>query len=319
MKDTIIALYEIAYSIWNFFMDWTFPMLKQTPETAFRSNYAAVDAYTSMKYIYDTTRSILLPLACTLILIRIIKGLLSSSIEQIYKQTIPFVVRSVLILVIICNLWAINTAIIQVCGSFGNKIINYVEGVSPNRSNNGSTDVNINTDDGDIGGSSDSYKLSVSDELTNKLEIIEDWSWFGELIPLLVIFFSALGTLGVFVTSGITIMKYVYQRLLKPLMMLPFSGLVVAFSAGTEKMAQSTYNFYKQLILYCLSGAGIAIAISLMKFVTGVSIPIATTSAADSIAGQLVSIFSIILQQLLAPIIITALIKEVNTTFEKFS
>lgn len=313
MVEAIKGIYSVAYSIWNYLISIVFPMLKQDPTNAFAVEYKAINAYEGIKIVYDGIRSALLPLLFIFFLIRIIKTLLSAPWEHIYKKALQSFLRFVIIIVIVNNLWNINTKAIKIVSAFNNDLIVRVDGSgTEGQKVNEQKDVNEIMDDG--GGGGTNYELTIPEEMDSLLKECDKYSFFdfGEMTLLLLVLFGGIGTLGVIVSSCFTIIRTVYTRLLKPLIMLPFSGIIVAMSAGTEKMGQSVYTFYKQLFIYCLSGAVIAISIYMMKFLLQVTIPVSTSNAA-------IKLMILSLQNILAPVIVTSLVKEADQLMNRFS
>ena len=122
-----------------------------------------------------------------------------------------------------------------------------------------------------------------------------------------------LGTLVVIIGSAITILSSAYQRIIKPLAILPFSSISMAMAAGTEEGGRTAMNFVRTLFGFAISGAFMVICIKL-----GVSLTSGGMIGFDLASMSMFEkIIYISVQNMLTPIIIAGLVNGADSVVQR--
>ena len=159
------------------------------------------------------------------------------------------------------------------------------------------------------------YTLSMGGDLE---DIIEDClelpefelsgEWFSELWSVvgcsLVFMLAGLILIFVMVASCMSILSCAFQRILKPLIILPFAGIAVAMGAGGHDISRSLFQYMKTFFGFCISGAVMIIAIK-----TGVRLCLNLVSIDLAGTSDIYKCLMITVQSAITPIVISGLVK----------
>ena len=127
------------------------------------------------------------------------------------------------------------------------------------------------------------------------------WSTIGCSLLFLI---GGIVLLFIMVASCLSIISSAFQRILKPLMILPFAGIAIALGAGGHDISRSLVSYIKTFFGFCISGAVMIIAIK-----TGVSL--CTTLVGFDLTGasNIYKCILITVQMATTPIVISGLVK----------
>jgi hypothetical protein len=321
METFCNGLLNTGYKIWNMLVgSIAWGLFKQSPKDAFVNEYG-VSFYTDViQKVFKTITDIMVPLLMLFFIMKLFKELISTPWEQFYKKAIYSVLHFIVISFICFNLWTINGVFIDCTQSVANAMFKGLEGYVIEGDHYNTKP--INEDDPhvyeapDIIVSGADIQMVFEDNedpvLGAAIEQLDGEDWIVRAIGWVVIMLGCAGAALAWGSSAIMILKAAYTRLLKPLIMLPFSGLAVAMSAGTENMARTTYAFYKQIAIFILAGPFMGICMAIAKFLT-IDIP------ADSETKPITAVLLIIATMIIRPMIIAGLVKEASNTIQQFT
>lgn len=281
MTEVVKALYNCAFDIWNALIGIAMTLFTTSPKTAgYGTPYATV--HTLYNAISDAT----VPIATVFFIIAIYKSVVSAPPGQQALRFMQDALRYVIILFIAANMWSIM-----------GYIIDFSDGIT-SRITAGS-----------------GYTLSVSGDLSR---VIEDClelpafelsgEWLGEFWSVigcsLLFLIGGLILLFIMVASCLSIISSAFQRILKPLMILPFAGIAIALGAGGNDISRSLLTYIKTFFGFCISGAVMVLAIK-----CGVSL--CTNLVNLNIAGatDINKCILITVQSAITPIVISGLVK----------
>ena len=159
------------------------------------------------------------------------------------------------------------------------------------------------------------YTLSVSGDME---KIIEDclklpsfelsgewlekfWSTIGCSLLFLI---GGIVLLFIMVASCLSIISSAFQRILKPLMILPFAGIAIALGAGGHDISRSLVTYIKTFFGFCISGALMVVAVK-----TGVSLCTNLVNFDLTSASNVYKCILITVQMAITPIVISGLVK----------
>ena len=243
-------IFNTAYSIWNSLIKIAMTLFTTSPTAANGSVYSTCNA------IYNAISDIALPIAIVFFLIAICKDVISTPPEQQARKFLNDCVKFCVMVGILANLWDVMGYIMQIADGITDKVA----------SNASST-----------------YEMEMSDDLKNIITEVNNlapttqihFTSFGsDLIAFakefldiamtrLLFFIAAIITLGVIVAACISIINCSYQRILKPLVILPFSSITVAMASGSHEAERVATSYLKTFFGLCLSGAFMVVSVKL--------------------------------------------------------
>jgi len=281
MESVVKALYSGAFSVWNALIEIAMALFTTSPKVAGGGGPYAI-VHTIFNAISDAT----IPIATVFFIIALYKTVVTSPPEQQAQRFLMDALKYCMILFVAANLWSIM-----------GYIMDFADGIT----------ARISTATG--------YTLSMSGDLE---DIIEDClelpefelsgEWFSELWSVvgcsLIFMLAGVVLLLVMVASCISIVSCAFQRILKPLIILPFAGIAVAMGAGGQDISRSMFNYMKTFFGFCISGAVMIIAVK-----TGVRL--CTDLVNFDLAGgtDIYKCIMITVQSAITPIVISGLVK----------
>lgn len=281
MESVVKALYSGAFSVWNALIEIAMTLFTTSPKVAGGGGPYAI-VHTIFNVISDAT----IPIATVFFIIALYKTVVTSPPEQQAQRFLMDALKYCMILFVAANLWSIM-----------GYIMDFADGIT----------ARISTATG--------YTLSMSGDLE---DIIEDClelpefelsgEWFSELWSVvgcsLIFMLAGVVLLLVMVASCISIVSCAFQRILKPLIILPFAGIAVAMGAGGQDISRSMFNYMKTFFGFCISGAVMIIAVK-----TGVRL--CTDLVNFDLAGgtDIYKCIMITVQSAITPIVISGLVK----------
>lgn len=120
-------------------------------------------------------------------------------------------------------------------------------------------------------------------------------------------------SLGITVASCISILSGAFQRILKPLAILPFSSVTVAMASGTGEASRVTANYLKTFFGFCISGAFMVISVKIGVALINGGLIVFNYKSMD-ITSKLLYIT---VQNAITPIVISGLVKANHISIEE--
>ena len=127
------------------------------------------------------------------------------------------------------------------------------------------------------------------------------WSTIGCSLLFLI---GGVVLLFIMVASCLSIISSAFQRILKPLMVLPFAGIAIALGAGGHEISRSLVTYIKTFFGFCISGAMMVVAIK-----CGVSLCTNLVNFDLTGASNIYKCILITVQMAITPIVISGLVK----------
>lgn len=277
------ALYDAAFAVWNTLMEVAVTIFTTSPRVA-----AGGSPYSTVYTIYVSISDATVPIATVFFLIAIYKSVLQAPPEHQATRFLQDALRYCIILFIASQLWTIM-----------GYIMDFTDGIT------------------DRVGAVGSYQLSMGGDLETIMEDCLEWPGFNifdfgnslkdlaEWVGCQLIFIlGGLVLVVVMVASCLSIISQAFQRILKPLIILPFAGIAVALGAGSHESERSLYQYMKTFFGFCISGALMIICIKV-----GVSLTTNLVSFDLSGASNIGKCVIMTVQAAAAPIVIAGLVR----------
>ena len=293
-------IFNTAYSIWNNLIEIAMTLFTTSPTAANGS------VHSTCKNIYTAISDIALPIAIVFFLIAICKDVISTPPEQQIRKFLNDAFKFCILVGVLANLWDVMGYIMQIADGVTEKVA----------SNANST-----------------YQMTMSAELADIISEVNDlkpttqihFTSFGsDLIAFakeflditmtrLLFFIAAIITLGAIVAACISIINCAYQRILKPLVILPFSSITVAMASGSHEAERVATSYIKTFFGLCLSGAFMVVCVKL-----GVALTNGGFISSPNGASINTKVLFIAVQNMVTPTIIAGLVKSVDSTIARF-
>ena len=132
------------------------------------------------------------------------------------------------------------------------------------------------------------------------------------IIELVTICFAGLVMVFIMVASCISIISAGFQRILKPLVILPFAGIAIAMGAGGHEISRSLVQYLKTFFGFCISGALMVICVK-----TGVTLCTSLVNFDLSGASNIYKCVLITVQSAITPIVIAGLVKGTDSMVQR--
>lgn len=282
MEDLkIYGIYEAAYSIWNMLMDIAMTLFTTSPMDA------------SGGALYETVHTLFTSIAdistllCTLFfLYSVIKTIDVSPPEQVTERLKMEFVKFAVVVAVVLNLWTLLGGIMQITDGITSKF------------------------------AAEDYTLEVSGTLETVLQSLDDSkpeaSFSAEFFTAmmayignwLLCFFGGMATLIVVIGASVSIISCGFQRIIKPLVSIPFATVTVSMASGSPEEQRVAYNYVKSFIGLCLAGAMMVVCINLGATLSSGLIAFNTDDL--SLTEQIIYIS---VQNAVSPIVIAGLVK----------
>ena len=324
METICNSLLKLGYTVWNAIVgELAWGLFKQNPKAAFTNEYEISFYMDVVRKVFNAMKDIMVPLLLLFFVIKTFKELITTPWEQFYKKIIYSVLHFFVISFICFNLWTINGVFIDCTQAVANSMFKGLEGyheddvVHPKpkpKPGESGDEPDVADESIDIAGVD--IQMSFEDNndptLSAACEELDECNFLERAIGYVLIMLACAGAALAWSSSAIMILKAAYTRLIQPLIMLPFAGIAVAMSAGTENMGRTTYAFYKQIAIFILAGPFMALCCAAAKFMT---IAIDPASDASALTKALLMIATVIIR----PMIIAGLVKGASQTIQQFS
>ena len=289
MIDVIKALYNCSFTIWNTLMQIAMTLFTTSPKSA-----GGGTPYSTVHTMFNAISDATVPIATVFFIIAIYKSVISAPPEQQAQRFLMDALRYCIILFVAANMWNIM-----------GYIIDFSDGITSKM------------------GTTSGYTLSVNSSLesiinsTCALPSFElTGEWFSKLWSVIgcSLLFMIAGIVLVFimVASCISIISSGFQRILRPLIILPFAGIAIAMGAGGHDISRSLLQYIKTFLGFCISGALMVICVK-----TGVTL--CTTLVNFNLAGSsdIYKVILITVQSAITPIVISGLVKGTDSIVQR--
>lgn len=297
------SIYNVAYEIWNTLISIAMSLMTTSPKEASHG-----ELYTTTKNLFNAIKDIALPIAIIFFLIAIYRDVVGTPPEQQARRFLGDALKFCVMVAVLVNLWDIMGYVIQISDGVTDK----------------------------LAGVSDYEKLKVSDDLkavikeaAKKPEVNISFATFGEDLGMLLaawvdhlmtsflFFITSLVTLIIIISSALSIISSAFQRIIKPLAILPFAAITVAMAAGSGDASRVASNYVKTFFGFCISGAFMVICIKLGGTLSKEMINIETMAMFTT--GTLhEKVLLISIQNAVTPIVIAGLVKTADHVISRF-
>ena len=294
----IEKIYEAAFNLWNRLCTIAMTLFTTSPTSANGS------VYTITYGLYNAITDIAVPIAITFFLIAIIQDVLATSPEQQVRRLFNDLLKFGVLVAILANLWTIMGYIMQIADGITDKFA-----------------------------TSGTYSLSVSSELKSIIRSVENnkpdveikFKTFGEdfmeymeelmdyLLNLIVLFVASVATFAGILSAGLSLINSSYQRIIKPLAIMPFSSITVALAAGTADAKRTTTSYIKTFFGFCISGAFMVICVKL-----GTALSDGLLSFNMDSMDLIEKVLLISVQNAVTPMMIAGLVKSTDSVIQRF-
>lgn len=288
-SEIVKALYQSAFTVWNTLMKLAITLFTTSPGSA-----AGGGPYSTVYSFYSAISDATVPIATVFFIIAIYKTVISSPPEQQAQRFLMDALRYCIILYISANMWNIMGDVMNFCDGITSKF-----------------------------GSTTNYTLSVSGDLERIIDecmVFPSFSisgdWIGEFFSYagygFFFFISGIILLFIMVASCMSIISSGFQRILKPLIILPFAGIAIALGAGGHDISRSLVQYIRTFFGYCISGALMVICIK-------VGVSLCTTFVSFSFSGNsdIERCILITVQAAITPIVIAGMVKACDSMAQR--
>lgn len=227
----IESIYNAGYGIWNYLINIAMTLFTTSPTAANGSVYGTT------KTLYNAISSIATPIAVVFFLIAILKDVMGTPVEQQARRFLQDALKFTVMIGIVLNLWDIMGYIMQIADGITDSLAS---------------------------ASQASCELTMSTDLTNAInELSEIDGIWNKLTASAILLIGSFASLGIIISAAFSIVSCAFQRIIKPLVILPFSSIAVAMGTGSGDASRVMVNYLKTFFGFCLSGAFMVICIKL--------------------------------------------------------
>lgn len=276
-------IYNVGFGIWNTLISIAMTLFTTSP-TAANGN-----VYATAKSLYDAISDISIPIATVFFLIAILRDIVTAPSDQQTQKLFSSGLKYTVMLGILANLWLIMGYVIQIADGITAKFASAGTG----------------------------YTMSMDNhpDLLAAITEIEDLSiWDGNnIFAKIMLFLAAIITLIVIVSSCISILSSAFQRIIKPLVILPFAAITVAMGAGSGESTRVMTQYLKTFFGFCISGAFMIVCVKMGVSLSDglISFDMASLSTYEKALYNSV-------QCAITPIVIAGLVKTADSIIGKF-
>lgn len=301
------GIYKAAYDLWNNFINVAVTLFTTSPTSA------SGGVYNIAKTCFDALKAISIPIAIVFFIIAIAKDVIGVPPEQQVRKFLQDAIKFGILVGLISQLWLIMGYIIQIA-----------DGITDAVSSSGSYTMSMSSDLQNAINDVNALAPSMPD--TSGMNFIEKASTLLGAIPdyihdlgesIKYNFFLIIGgiaTLVVTIGAGLTILSSAFQRIIKPLVVLPFSTITIAMAAGSAEAERVTTSYLKSFFGLCVSGAFMVISVKIGAALTSSGLVAFSISS----LSLLEKIIYLSVQNIITPIVIAGLVKSADSMLSKF-
>lgn len=281
MADIVKALYNCAFSVWNALIGIAMTLFTTSPKTA-----GGGTPYSVVHTFYNAISDATVPIATVFFIIAIYKAVVSAPPGQQAYRFLQDALRYCIILYIAANMWSIM-----------GYIMTFADGITGKIAATGTYTLSVS---GDMESIIDSCLKLPDFELSGEW-LSKFWSCVGCSLLFLI---GGVVLLFIMVASCLSIISSAFQRILKPLMVLPFAGIAIALGSGGHDISRSLVSYIKTFFGFCISGAMMVVAVK-----CGVSLCTNLVNFDLTGASDIYKCILITVQMSITPIVISGLVK----------
>lgn len=281
MTDIVKALYNCAFTIWNTLIELAMTLFTTSPKAA-----GGGSPYQVVHSLYSAISDATVPIATVFFIIAIYKSVISAPPGQQAMRFLQDALRYCIILYIAANMWNIM-----------GYIIDFSDGITAKITATSGYTLSVS---GDMESIIDSCLKFPEFELSGEW-VEKFWTTIGCSLLFLI---GGIVLLFIMVASCLSIVSSAFQRILKPLMILPFAGIAIALGAGGHDISRSLVSYIKTFFGFCISGAMMVIAIK-----CGVTLCTNFVSFDLGSSSDIAKCILITVQMSITPIVIAGLVK----------
>ena len=281
MADIVKALYNCAFFVWN--------NRRAVARALFPTSAKAAGGgtpYTVVHNFYNAISDATVPIATVFFIIAIYKSVVSTPPAQQAQRFLQDALRYCIILFVASNMWNIM-----------GYIMTFADGITGKIATTGTYTLSVS---GDLESIIDSCLEFPAFELSGEW-VASFWSCVGCSLLFLI---GGVVMLFIMVASCLSIISSAFQRILKPLMVLPFAGIAIALGAGGHDISRSLVSYIKTFFGFCISGAMMVVAVK-----CGVSLCTTLVNFDLSGSNDIYKCILITVQMAITPIVISGLVK----------
>lgn len=302
-----MTFYEAAFNIWNKLIGIAMTLFTTSPTSASGGVYALA------KTCFDALKAISLPIAIVFFLLAIIKDVVGSPPEQQARKFLFDAIKFGVLVGIIANLWDIMGYVMQIA-----------DGITSALSVSGSYEMHPSSDLTSAANAIWTKKATWIDTSgMNLFEKIPAWldyiptyleDWFYVQLTKIFLLIGGIGTCIMVVAAGMSIISSAFQRILKPLVILPFSTITIAMAAGSHEAERISTSYLKSFFGLCLSGAFMVICVKLGAAIMNSGLIAFDISSLDNMS----KVIYLSIQSMITPMVISGLVKSADSMLSKF-
>lgn len=293
MEEVIQALFNAGFTVWDACLKVAGGSFSESPENN--------PLWSMVKTLYTTVKMGAIPLATLFFIIAIYKSVVSSPPEQALKKFLSDGIRYALILFVIDKLDTIIEAIMEYSNIFVQKM-----GGPHYTFISGSADVATLTN------KISELKMDLSTvDAMNFGATIE--TFFKQMGPYILFFVAGVITVLVLIGSGLSIIGIAYERIIKPLAILPLSTVILSMSCCSDEGSKTMWSMGKSFFGFCIAGAFFVLAINMGTFAGTKIADMAPLSGASDYQSMIITIA----RANIGAIITTGLLKSMNAMIER--
>lgn len=297
MVTILEGIFKVAFSIWNAMIGLACDMFSVSYKDA-----STAGLYSTAHGIFNTIAACTVPLASLFFIIAIYKTVASTPPEQQAKKFMLDALKYVIFLYLSSQLWNIMGHIMDFTAELTSAI----------SSAGGSTPV-IDINNNVVLQEVRKFTFSLGSHGLNIGAYIE--AAVENLVKLIVFFIGGIASIFILGAAGLSVIGVAFERIIKPLVILPFSAIVLGIGACSGEGERMMWHYGKSFLALCLSGAFMITAVHLGNaLLTTFSIANKITSpVADGAVDAVVSI----VQLDMGAIVITGLLKSMDSVISK--
>lgn len=301
-EDIIKTIFNVGYTVWNSLIEIAMTLFTTSPTAA------SADVYTVTHNLYLAIADIALPIAILFFIFAICKDVMSAPADQQLRKFLSDALKFTIMVAVLANLWEVMGYVMQVADGVTDKLAASAGNASYQMTMSGDLEAAIievaqqKPDPNDLEG------LGFMEKI---IETIGQWT--GIVFSWLLFFISAVISLCIIVASCVNILSSAFQRIIKPLAILPFASITVAMASGTHEAGRVTTNYVKTFFGFCISGAFMVICVKL-----GVALTNGGLIAFDFASMETTQkMLAICVQNMITPIVIAGLVKGTDSMISR--
>ncbi len=296
----IESIFNAAYGVWNALIGIAVTLFTTSPTAANGG------VYTTTRTLYDSISDIAFPIAAVFFLIAILHDVVATPPDQQARKFLGSALKYTIMLCILANLWTIMGYVMNTADGITDAL-SAAHGTTYQLTMSNALQSAIN----EAGTKPDVviHFTSFGDDLKEFIE-----AWWDYVLVNIIFLISALATFVVVIASSISIISSAFQRIIKPLAILPFASIAVAVGAGSGEANRVMANYLKTFFGYCISGAFMVICVKLGVAISNSGLIVFNVGALSLVE----KVLYLCVQNAVTPIVVAGLIKASDSMVGRF-